>query len=74
MPPERDENTGKFEEEYQRNSFLEAVEGIDSATTTKVAERVGCSYDLAYRRLKGLTEEGDLSCVKVGNTFIWSRK
>ena len=71
MPTDRDDETGQFREEYPQESFIEAIGEIDSATTTKVAEHVGCSYDLAYRRLNALQDEGVVSRVTVGNTFLW---
>ena len=48
---------GKFTEQYPENAFLEAIKRLDTATTTKIAEEVGCSYDLAYRRLNSLLSE-----------------
>lgn len=72
MPPERNEDTGKFEEEYPQEAFLDAIRELDSATTTEVAELVGCSYDLAYRRLNRLADEDTVKQTKIGNTFVWS--
>jgi CTP-dependent riboflavin kinase len=70
---DRDEESGKFTEQYSRAAFLEAVDSIENATTTKIAEKVGCSYDLAYRRLKALEEGGEVSRTEIGSSFIWSR-
>lgn len=72
MPTDRDEETGQFEEKYPQEAFLDAVRETDPATTTEVAERVDCSYDLAYRRLNALREESVVSRVTIGNTFVWS--
>ena len=52
MPTERDEDSGQFREQYPRELFLDGVGELEVATTANVAEYVGCSYDLAYRRLK----------------------
>lgn len=73
MPPDRDEDTGQFSEEYPATSFLQAVQELEPATTTRVAEAVGCSYDLAYRRLHELVDQGDLEKQKVGGSFVWRR-
>jgi hypothetical protein len=73
VPTERDDDSGQFREQYSRELFLEAVGKLDVATTSKVAERVGCSYDLAYRRLNTLSEQGDVEKTDVGGSFVWSR-
>jgi len=70
---ERDEESGKFTDQYSREEFIEAVEELDIVTTTKVADYVGCSYDLAYRRLHELAEEGEINKEDAGGLFIWSR-
>lgn len=72
MTADRDEESGKFTEQYPREAFLNAVEEIDNATTTKVAEKVGCSYDLAYRRLNKLEADGEIHRLKIGASFIWT--
>ncbi|EMA15424.1 hth domain-containing protein [Haloarcula marismortui ATCC 33799] len=71
MSPDRDDETGQFEEEYPVAEFLQAVRTLDTATTNSVAESVGCSYDLAYRRLHTLAEEGQLDKERIGGTFVW---
>lgn len=72
MPSDRDEETGQFTEEFPLSAFLDAARSLDPATTATVADTVGCSYDLAYRRLKELEAAGDLEVTKVGNAFLWS--
>jgi CTP-dependent riboflavin kinase len=74
VAPDRDEDTGRFSSEYSRESFLEAIRDLDVATTSKVAENVDCSYDLAYRRLQDLEESGSIYKQEVGNSFVWIRK
>lgn len=71
LVPSRDEETGQYEPEFTDDEFLAAIETHDTATTTKIAETVGCSYDLAYRRLHQLVEENELRKEKIGNTFVW---
>lgn len=72
MPNDRDDESGRFREQYSTETFLKAVEELDVATTSKVAERVGCSYDLAYRRLSKLANEGNMTKTDVGGSFIWT--
>lgn len=68
-----DERTGegKFTEQYPRSSFIEAIDSLSVASTQKVADEVGCSYDLAYRKLKQLEEEGEIDHEEVGGSFVW---
>lgn len=72
MPADRDAETGQFTQEFPIETFVEAVNDLDQPTTSRVAEAVGCSYDLAYRRLKELEESGKITAVEVGNAFLWS--
>lgn len=72
MTADRDEESGKFTEQYSSEAFLYAVEEIDNATTSKVADEVGCSYDLAYRRLNKLKSDGEIHRIKIGASFIWT--
>lgn len=73
MTADRDEESGKFTQKYSREAFLQAVSTLDNATTARVADEVGCSYDLAYRRLNGLEENGEVTRTKIGSSFIWSQ-
>ena len=73
MPTDRDDDSGRFREQYPKELFVEAVGDLDTATTSNVAERVGCSYDLAYRRLNALSEQGDVKKTDVGGSFVWNR-
>ena len=72
MTADRDDDSGKFTEKYPREAFLQAVNTLDNATTAQVADEVGCSYDLAYRRLMGLEEEGKITQTEIGSSFVWS--
>lgn len=71
VPPTRDEETGQFTQEYDEELFLEAVDELEMPTTEDIAASVGCSYDLAYRRLTALAEAGSVTKVVRGGTFIW---
>jgi len=74
VAPDRDEDTGRFSAEYSVEAFLQAVHELETATTSNVAKNVGCSYDLAYRRLHKLEEDGELTKQRVGGSFVWTRK
>jgi len=67
---ERDEE-GKYSKSFSDSQFIEAVEKIPVASTQNVAENVGCSYDLAYRRLNDLYKSGQIQREEVGTSFIY---
>jgi hypothetical protein len=70
MDDERTE-AGTFTEQYPRSSFVDAVETLPVPSTQNVADTVGCSYDLAYRRLKQLADDGVVDYEEVGGSFVW---
>jgi GTP-sensing pleiotropic transcriptional regulator CodY len=70
MADDRDDG-GRFSEQYPDEAFVEAVRTLDVASTSNVADRVGCSYDLAYRRLGELESAGDVRSESVGRSFVW---
>lgn len=70
MDDDRDDE-GRYSQKYPDEAFLEAVRTLDVASTQNVADEVGCSYDLAYRRLKSHEEEGTVNSEKVGSSFVW---
>lgn len=72
-PRDRDKETGKFSQQYERREFLGAIDELDTPTTAEIAEHVGCSYNLAYRRLHGLETDGFVSKEDVGGAFLWGR-
>lgn len=67
------DDQGKYNEQYSDEAFLNAVEDLDVASTSSVAEEVGCSYDLAYRRLQTLEEDNQIRSTKVGGSFVWTK-
>lgn len=73
VAPDRDKETGQFNQEYPRDQFIEAIDELGTPTTSSIANYVGCSYNLAYRRLTKLAEDGEISKTKVGKTYLWSR-
>ncbi|WP_312911121.1 ArsR family transcriptional regulator [Natronosalvus caseinilyticus] len=69
---DRDDESGRYRTTYADADFLEAldVEG-GMAGTQDVTDRVGCSYELAYKRLVALEDAGHVSSRKVGNARLW---
>jgi DNA-binding IclR family transcriptional regulator len=70
MSDDRDDE-GRFREEYPDEAFLQAIDELEVASTQNVADEVGCSYDLAYRRLRTLNEKGRVRQDQVGSSFLW---
>lgn len=68
---ERDEDTGKFTEEFPLEEFLYTLEEIGPAGTTEIAEQIGCDRRTAYLKLQSLEEDGDVESRKVGNALLW---
>lgn len=72
MVPDRDDYSGRYTREYEDAEFVDAVERLSGASTADVAEAVGCSRDLAYRRLNELAEEGPVEGEMIGRTYRWT--
>lgn len=70
MDEDRDDE-GKYSQTYPDTAFLDAVEQLPVASTQLVSEEVGCSYDLAYRRLRELYDDGQLEREEVGSSFVY---
>lgn len=71
---DRNEDTGQFADEFEDLDFIEAIEEQGgSASTTEIAEIVGCDRRTAYLRLNELEEAGDVSSRKVGNALLWQK-
>jgi predicted transcriptional regulator len=68
---EQDEETGKITKQYPDEMFIEVVKDSSPASTSEVAEGVGCSSDNAYRRLKSLEQAGEIQSKMAGNSLIW---
>lgn len=67
---ERDEESGQFVPTFTDEEFVTAAEG--GATTSDVAERVGCDYQTAYSRLTELRDRGRVSSRDVGGSLLWT--
>jgi DNA-binding IclR family transcriptional regulator len=68
---DRDEESGKFSEEYPAREFLEALDELGPSGTTDVSDYIGCDRRTAYLKLKSLEQEGDVRSTKVGNSLLW---
>ena len=72
MDRERDDRTGRYTTKYPLSDFVEVLADADEMPTTQeIADEVGCSYDLAYRRLRELEDDGKAAHRDVGRSFIW---
>jgi len=71
---ERDAETGKYRASHEGHEFVKAVarEG-DIATTSDVADRVGCAHRTALMYLNDLEDEGRIESTKAGRAKVWSR-
>jgi len=73
MPPERDETSGQYVAEYGPEVFVDALRELDgSASTTEVADAVGCNRRTAHLRLTELQDEGGVNGRRVGRAYLWS--
>jgi len=71
---ERDEESGKFTEEYPPQEFIQALDELGPSGTTEISDHIGCDRRTAYLKLKSLEEEGEVSSTKVGNSLFWKPK
>jgi len=71
---DRDEESGKFTEEYPPQEFIQALDEIGPSGTTEISDHIGCDRRTAYLKLKSLEEEGEVSSTKVGNSLFWKPK
>lgn len=70
---DRDEETGQFTIEFTDQEFIEAIQDLDkSASTSEVANKLGCDRRTAYLRLKKLEDGDRISSRKVGNSLLWT--
>lgn len=71
MDSDRDEYSGRFTQEFSDSEFVAAVEELGSCSTTEVADHIGCSSDLAYRRLLELESEDSIAAEKIAGNYRW---
>lgn len=68
---ERNEESGQFTPVFVDRSFLEAVDSQVGATSSDLADAVGCTYRTAHKRLSNLTDDGTGASRNVGNSLLW---
>lgn len=68
---EQDQESGKIEERYPDQEFLDAVEDHEPASTSEVADAVGCSRRNALNRLNTLEDADQIRSKDVGRSFVW---
>jgi len=56
---------------YSDDQFEQAVRDHSPASTSEVAETVGCTRQLADTRLKELVESTDLKLKQVAKVSVW---
>ena len=70
---DRDSESGRYTTSYPEDDFIQAVRELGPAVgTQKVATKVGCSRDTAYRTLRDLEAKGEVASRKVGMVRLWS--
>ena len=67
---ERDE--GRYVEKYPIEDVETALAERGEATTSEIAEAVGCNHDTAYKKLLRLEDEGRITSRMIGNARLWS--
>lgn len=58
--------------QFSDADFLKAIEKHSPASTSEVADEVGCTRRNADMRLKRLAEEGKVKRKKIAATQVWS--
>jgi GTP-sensing pleiotropic transcriptional regulator CodY len=72
---DREKETGQFTTEYTDDEFIDAIEQSDGgATTSEVADIVGCDRRTAYIRLSNLEKKSVIHSREVGNSLLWENK
>lgn len=72
LMPERDDTTGRYIDEYSRESFIEAIQALDGfATTSEVATHVDCIRETAYKKLKRMEQNGEVHSRASDGTLLW---
>ena len=65
------DEAGKISQKYSDEDFLEAILEHQPASTSEVAETVGCSRRNADIRLRKLEEADKVKSKMVGNSLVW---
>jgi GTP-sensing pleiotropic transcriptional regulator CodY len=69
---DRDEK-GRYREQYPSEVFIEALEAEGGqASTSAVADRVGCTQSNAYQKLSSMADGGLIEKRQFGRTVAWT--
>ena len=68
---QRDTESGKFTQKYTDEVFIEGVATLGGDGTQNIADEVDCDYDITYKRLRELEDDGVVTSRKIGNTRFW---
>ena len=70
---DRDDKSGKYTTSYPDTDFLDAIQDLGGmASTSEVAENVGCTHRTAYTRLQAIEDNGQIKSRKFGNSLVWT--
>lgn len=72
LMPERNKDTGRYTAEYSIESFKEAIRDLGRDASTKaIADKVGCKYDTAYKKLTRMENSGHVTSRKIASARLW---
>lgn len=70
--PDRDTDTGQYVAEYPAEAFFAAIRELGrDASTSAIADEVGCKYDTAYKKLIRLEDAGEVRSRKIASARLW---
>lgn len=72
MPRTHDGETGRFTTVYDDHEILNRLDTSTGVGTATVAEALGCTTTHAYRRLRTLEDEGDVTSLMIGGSRVWT--
>ncbi|WP_435078554.1 transcriptional regulator [Halococcus sp. AFM35] len=68
----RDEDSGRFQEEYPPEEVIAAIQNQDGyAGTASIADEIGATTESAYVKLRAMEDEGYVESQLVGQSRIW---
>lgn len=65
------DDKGRIAQKYLDDDFLDAVQAQEPASTSEVADSVGCTRRNAYERLNDLEDAGLVQSKMIGNSLTW---
>lgn len=70
--PKRNEESGRYTDEYPREEFLDALRTLDgTGGTSEIAGEVGCIRETAYKKLRAMRDDGLVNSRDVGGSLLW---